>query len=156
MHVILRPVARAGFVLLALVILLLVSTSLPAFAAESSGGGGGFELSLDSWPVLVAGGLGVVATHLTELLTHYTAPQWIKSGLNLSLVTLAGVIATTQTVPGHTWKDYAGTILAAWATSMFAHRAGLTAWLQSITAGFGIGKDEPPLVADPVPPGDTS
>jgi hypothetical protein len=97
------------------------------------------NLTLDSWPVLLAGLAGFGATHLTELLTNYNAPQWVKSGVNLVLVSLAGVLVTLTVVPGKTWKDYVGEIFMALVSSLVTHSTGITTWLQNATADVGIG-----------------
>lgn len=109
----------------------------------------GFALVLNSWPVILAGITGFLSTHVTEILTHRNAPQWIKSGVNLVLTTLGGILITLQVVPGHTWKDYVGEIFTAFLSSMFTHWTGLTTLTQSLTASFGIGGNTPPLVPEP-------
>lgn len=120
-----------------------------AYADDGTGTGAGFSLALNSWPVLVAGALGIVSTNVTAFLTHRAAPQWIKSGVNLALVSLAGVIATIQLVPGHMWKDYAGTIFVAWVASLVAHGAGLTQMVSNLSSNVGIGATVEPLVSPP-------
>lgn len=120
-------------------------------AMADTGGHTGLALALDSWPVLLAALCGLAATHLTEVFTKYTAPQWVKSGVNLALVTLGGVLATIATDAGKTWKDYVGEIFAAWVVSILAHTAGLTAWIEALTANTGIGGNAKPLVTTPSP-----
>ena len=135
--------------LIAVLLLGLLSISVePAWAAT----GGPHQLTFDSWPVVLAGIVGIVATHVTEVLTHYDAPQWVKSGVNLALVTLAGVLITVEVVPGHTWKDYVGEILVAWIASIAAHSAGVTAWLERLTADIGVGAGARPLVPPLISP----
>jgi hypothetical protein len=126
-------------------VLVLGCLSLSTTAAYAATGGP-HQLTFDSWPVVLAGIVGVGATHVTEVFTHYDAPQWVKSGVNLALVALAGVLITIQVVPGHTWKDYVGEILVAWIASLTAHASGITAWIESLTANVGIGKTATPIV----------
>lgn len=118
----------------------------PVYAGD---GTNSLSLALDSWPVILAAGCGFLSTHLTALFTHYTAPQWVKSGINLALTALAGVLITVTVVDGKTWKDYLGEIAAAWITSLVVHTAGITAWIQNTTASVGIGKQASPLVPPP-------
>lgn len=120
--------------------------------ADTARPGAEFELVLNSWPVILAGLVGVASTHLTEVFAHYQAPQWIKSGINLFLATLGSVLVTTQTIPGHTWKDYFGEIMIAVVSSMVVHWTGVTAWLQTLTANAGVGAYTRPIV--PPPPSD--
>jgi len=128
--------------------LLLIFCTPPAFASNSSGPSGShaFDLVLNSWPVFLAGVVGFLSTQATALVTHHRAPQWIKSGINLALVTLGAAVTTIQTIPGHTWKDYAGEIVAAWLVSLATHFAGLTAFAQNLSSGWGIGSNVTPLV----------
>lgn len=120
-------------------------------------------LGLASWPVILAAFCGIIASHLTAFFTHRAAPQWLKSGVDFGLVTLAGILITVQVVPGHTWKDYIGVILPAWITSIATHYSGLTSWVTAATGGVGIGANVPPLVdtslapaTDPAFPGSSS
>lgn len=108
-----------------------------------------FQLVLNSWPVILAGICGVLSTHVTEIATHRNAPQWVKSGVNLVLTTLSGVLVTITTVAGYTWKDYLGVIASSWVVSMFTHWTGATTWLQEATANVGIGADVKPIVQAP-------
>jgi hypothetical protein len=103
-------------------------------------------LGFASWPVILAAGCGFLATHITALLTHRNAPQWLKSGINLVLVSLAGVLIAVQVVPGSTWKDYLGLIVPAWLTSLATHYAGFTQWITNAAGNVGIGANTPPLV----------
>lgn len=107
-----------------------------------------FQLVLNSWPVMLAGLTGILSTHATEVLTHKNAPQWVKSGVNLVLTTLGGVLVTVETVPGYNWKDYLGVIGSAEAVSLITHWTGATAWLQEATKSVGIGANTKPLVPD--------
>lgn len=130
--------------LIAVLVLGCLSLSLPAEAA--TGVLHAKTLTLDSWPVLLAALAGFGATHVTEILTHYDAPQWVKSGVNLALVALAGVLITVTVVPGKSWKDYVGEIFAAWVSSLATHTSGITTWLQNATANVGVGANVHPLV----------
>jgi len=126
----------------------------PAYAAGTSPNStNAFTLALNSWPVILAGLVGVGSTHLTEVLAHYEAPQWIKSGINLALVSLGGVLITVTTIPGKNWKDYVGEIFAAWVSSLIVHATGLTAWIQNLAGNVGIGAGVQPLVPDPATTG---
>lgn len=108
-----------------------------------------FALVLNSWPVILAGLVGMASTHLTEVFAHYAAPQWVKSGINLFLATLGAVLVTTQTIPGHTWKDYVAEIFAAVGASLVTHWTGVTSWLQNATASAGVGARAKPLTTPP-------
>jgi hypothetical protein len=136
-------------VALGAVLALLVGFAVPAYASNADGPSGprAFELVLNSWPVLLAAGAGFLSSQLTAFLTHEKAPQWIKSLTNLVFTSLGGVLITVQTVPGHTWKDYVGVIVAGEIAALATHYIGLTAALQAATANFGIGGATPPLVA---------
>jgi hypothetical protein len=118
----------------------------PAFASNSDGPSSPRAFDLNSWPVILAGATGFLSSQATAILTNHRAPQWIKSLTNLALTSLGGVLITVQTIPGHTWKDYAGTIFAAWLVSLGTHFAGLTALAQNASAGFGFGANAAPLV----------
>lgn len=129
----------------------LLAFSTPA-VADQARPGSDFALVLNSWPVILAGLVGMGSTHLTEVFAHYQAPQWVKSGINLFLATLGAALATLKTVPGATWKDYAAEIFLAVAASMVTHWTGVTSWLQTLTAQAGVGAQARPIV--PPPPSD--
>lgn len=131
----LKRIALMGMVL----ILAILSTAQLA-SADSGEGGTSFELVLNSWPVILAAGCGFLATHLTDFLTHRNAPQLVKSAVNFGLTALAGVLIAVEVVPGKTWKDYVGLILAAWIVSMVTHATGVTNWVQTKTGSAGLGK----------------
>lgn len=126
-----------------------LALTAPANAADTSDPGANFALVLNSWPVILAGLVGVASTHLTELFAHYQAPQWVKSGINVFLATLGAVLVTIQTVPGYSWKDYAGEIIVAVGSSMVVHWTGVTSWLQTLTAQSGVGANARPIVVPP-------
>jgi hypothetical protein len=140
-------VKRVYLALLLIVGLLAFTT--PATADQATKPGADFALVLNSWPVILAGLVGIGSTHLTELLAHYRAPQWVKSGINLFLATLGATLATLKTVPGATWKDYVGEIFAAVFVSMMTHWTGATAWLQTLTQNQGVGASLRPIVPPP-------
>jgi len=144
-----RATRRLRAVVITLLLVLFWVPAAYAHASDSSGPSGprAFDLVLNSWPVLLAGGTGFVSSQLTALLTHEKAPQWIKSLTNLVFTSLGGVLITVQTVPGHTWKDYAGVITAGELAALATHYIGLTAAAQAATANFGIGGGATPIVA---------
>lgn len=103
-------------------------------------------LGLASWPVILAAFCGFLATQATTVLAHRNAPQWLKSGINLALVTLAGVLISLQVVPGSNWKDTVGLIIPAWLTSLATHYSGLTQLLSHLTGDVGVGASLAPIV----------
>lgn len=109
--------------------------------------------------------IGVFIPMLTALVTHITAPQWLRSGLNFGLSALAGILTTIAITDYHTLNDYLLAIAFAWLATMRSHYAGLTTPIAIATANFGIGKqskvgtldipipaDEPALATPPVIP----
>lgn len=142
-----RPI-RWLYALVAAAVLMVTLGAVPAYASTSGGPSGprAFDLVLNSWPVLLAGFTGFVSSELTAFITHHKAPQWVKSLTNLVFTSLGGAIITVQTVPGHTWKDYTGIILAGWLVSLGTHFAGLTALVGSLSSDIGIGATASPLV----------
>ena len=132
-----------------LLIVGLLAFSTPATADQVTRPGVDFALVLNSWPVILAGLVGMGSTHLTEVFAHYKAPQWVKSGINLFLATLGATLATLKTVPGATWKDYFAEIFTAVFASMVTHWTGVTAWLQALTQNQGVGASLRPIVPPP-------
>lgn len=140
---------RRLLALLVAALSLLAVLATPAFASNSDGPSSlrSFDLIFNSWPVLLAAGTGFLSSQLTAVLTHEKAPQWVKSLTNLVFTSLGAAIITVEVVPGHTWKDYLGLILAGTFSSLATHYIGLTALAQSKTATFGFGGNTAPLVA---------
>lgn len=137
-----RAIALAGATLL----LLVTVGSLPAYAAGNSGAAS-VALGIASWPVILAGVCGAASTQLTALLTHRNAPQWFKSGVNLVLTSLAGVLITIQVIPGHTWKDYLAEIAVGELVALGMHYSGATAFAAAASANVGLGGNLTPIVA---------
>lgn len=92
--------------------------------------------------------IGVFIPMLTALVTHITAPQWIRSGLNFGLSALVGVLATIAITDYHTLNDYLLAIAFAWLATMRSHYAGLTTAIAITTANFGIGRQSKPGTLD--------
>lgn len=95
--------------------------------------------------------LGIAAAYLTELLTKLIAPAWVKRTVAGLLALLAGVIPTVTLHTGETAATYLVAILSAWVLAIATHTAGLTTWLQSATAGFGLGPALPTIPANGTP-----
>lgn len=106
--------------------------------------------------------IGVFIPMLTALITHITAPQWLRSGLNFGLSALAGVLATIAITNYHTLNDYLLAIAFAWLATMRSHYAGLSNPIAIATANLGIGRQskvgtldtstpEEPAVWEPTP-----
>lgn len=106
--------------------------------------------------------IGVFIPMLTALVTHITAPQWLRSGLNFGLSALAGILTTLVITDYHTLIDYLLAIAFAWLATMRSHYAGLTTPIAIATANFGIGKQskvgtpdipipEEPTILEPTP-----
>lgn len=110
---------------------------------------GASALVLSSWPTILAGMCGFGSSQITAFLTHRRAPQWIKSGVNLALSTLAGVLINLTVVAGSNWKDYVATIAVAWLVALGTHFSGMTALIGNSSANVGIGENAKPLTTPP-------
>lgn len=108
-------------------------------------------MQVDSLPFIVAGLLGIATTHLTDFWTKSSAPDWLKSFINLALATLAGCLTTITWSTGQTWKDYLAAIGSAWVVSLATHYADpfkTVATVQANTSEFGIGGSSVPAPND--------
>jgi hypothetical protein len=84
--------------------------------------------------------IGVFIPMLTALVTHITAPQWLRAGLNFGLSALAGILATIAINDYRTLNDYLLAIAFAWLATMRSHYAGLPNSITIATANLGIGR----------------
>ncbi|MCA1185695.1 hypothetical protein LCD36_04415 [Saccharopolyspora sp. 6T] len=94
---------------------------------------------------LIAAAVGLVVPWLTELVTHSTAPTWIKSVVTAVLAALVGAVTTVVVDPSGTLLDYLAVIGAAWLVSGRAYLAGLGGQPLS---GVGIGAPQAPHASD--------
>jgi hypothetical protein len=145
---------RGRLLVTALLLLAAVLQPVTAYAAGPTNAHTGVvALTLTSWPVLLAGGVGWLSSQVTAFLTHKAAPQWIKSGIHLALSTLAGALITITVTPASSWKDYAALIATTWGAGIISHVAGWTQLVANTTWNVGVGAGVPPIV--PPAPGVT-
>lgn len=138
-----KKIARLVWLLVMLIMSIVLVAQQPAFAA---GDPVKAHVGLSSWPTILAGLCGVGSAQLTALLTHRHAPQWIKSGVHLSLSVLAGVFINLTVVAGNKWTDYVAEIAVAWIAGIGTKIAGGTALAEEVTAEQGVGKNVGPIV----------
>jgi len=65
--------------------------------------------------------LGWLASHVTALLTHWSAPPKVKAAIAAGLSTLAGVVASVLWAPGQPWYDWVVAIFYAVISSQIAY-----------------------------------
>lgn len=95
---------------------------------------------VDVTALVIAFVVGVAVPWVTELITHASAPAWIRGVLNFSLSTLVGVLTTLLLADYQTFSDYLFAIMVTWIATMRAHYAGMAKPIASWTAAFGIGE----------------
>lgn len=106
---------------------------------------------VDQWFQALPLLLGAAVSFVTELLTKSSAPAWLKRSVAAVLSVLAGVLPTVTLDPHAGMPAYLGAVALAWVTAIATHASGITAWLQSLTSGFGVGSG--PSGDAPAPPG---
>jgi small basic protein len=96
--------------------------------------------SVDLFPVALSLLIGVIIPHIVDLVTHSTAPPWLKSALAVSLATLTGALTTVTWQGWDDWKVYVLNIFMAFVAAFTSHTAGASEFVQRATGDFGIGK----------------
>lgn len=99
--------------------------------------------ALDIGALVVAFIVGIAIPFLTELVTHATAPAWLRGVLNFGLSALAGILVTLSLADFNSYSDYLFTIATTWLATMRAHYTGMTNPVAIKTANFGIGATVP-------------
>lgn len=102
--------------------------------------------------LVIAFVIGIAIPWLTELVTHASAPEWIRSVLNFALSALAGVLTTVVFSDFQSVGDYLIAIALAWLATMRAYYAGLPRPVATSTAHIGIGASTKPTQSDPTYP----
>lgn len=103
--------------------------------------------SVDLFPLALSVLVGVVIPHIVDLVTHSTAPQWVKSGLAVVLAALTGALTTVTWQGWDDWKVYVLNIFMAFVAAFTSHTAGASEFVQQATGDFGVGKRYPaPIV----------
>ena len=83
--------------------------------------------------------VGVAIPWLTELITHSSAPSWLRGVLNFGFSALAGILTTIALSDFQTVYDYIFAIAITWVATMRAHYAGMAKPVATRTASFGLG-----------------
>lgn len=91
-------------------------------------------------PLLVSLVCGVAIPSVVDLVTHSTAPWWLKSGFATVLSALAGALTTVAWQPDVNWKVYVFNVFAAFLATFTSHHAGSSQVVQDVTGSFGVGK----------------
>lgn len=99
--------------------------------------------ALDIGALVVAFITGIVIPYITEIVTHATAPVWLRGVITFALSALAGILITTSLADFNSYSDYLFTIAVTWLATMRAHYAGMTKMVAIKTAGFGVGATTP-------------
>lgn len=94
-------------------------------------------------PLLVSMVAGVVIPSIVDLVTHSTAPWWLKSTIATVLAAIAGAVSTTVWQPDAGIKVYLFNVLSAFVLTFTSHQAGSSEVVESLTGSFGIGKQSP-------------
>lgn len=94
---------------------------------------------LDVNAIVIAFIIGIAIPWLTELVTHASAPDWLRSILNFALSALAGVLTTVIFAEFQTVGDYLLAIAVTWLATMRAYYAGMAKPVATSTAHMGIG-----------------
>lgn len=96
--------------------------------------------SVDLFPVALSLLIGFVIPHIVDLVTHSTAPQWMKSGLAVALAALTGALTTVTWQGWNDWKVYVLNIFMVFMSAFTSHTAGTSEFVQNATGDFGVGK----------------
>lgn len=100
--------------------------------------------SVALFPLVLSLLVGVIIPHIVDLLTHSTAPRWMKSGLAIVLSALTGALTTVTWQGWDDWKVYVFNIFIATVSAFTSHTAGTSEVVQRQTGDFGIGKRSVP------------
>lgn len=96
--------------------------------------------SVDLFPLALSLMVGFIIPHIVDLVTHSTAPVWMKSGLAVVLAGLTGALTTVTWQGWDDWKVYVLNIFAAFMSAITSHTAGMSEIVQKETGDFGVGK----------------
>ena len=91
-------------------------------------------------PLLASMIAGVIIPSIVDLVTHSTAPWWLKSALATALAAIAGAVSTTVWQPDAGVKVYVFNILTAFVLTFTSHQAGSSEIVEGLTGSYGLGK----------------
>lgn len=98
-------------------------------------------------PTLVLLIIGVLSPFLTEVLTKYDAPRWLKSGINFGLTAVGSAVTTVVYDPSAPLSQWAVQVAGTVGLSLIIHYTGVTAPVQNKTKNIGLAggarKDTP-------------
>lgn len=99
--------------------------------------------ALDIGALVVAFIVGVAIPYITTVITHATAPVWLKSVITFALSALGGILVTFSLADYNSYSDYLFAIAVTWLATMRAHYAGMVNMVAIKTAHIGIGATSP-------------
>ncbi|MGH3502700.1 MAG: hypothetical protein ACRDQA_17675 [Nocardioidaceae bacterium] len=91
-------------------------------------------------PVAVSLLSGVAIPMVTDLVTHWSAPDAMKAWIAAVLSALAGALSIATWDPSAGWPGYIAAVGAAFAVAFSAHHAGVSKPIKRATGSVGFGK----------------
>jgi hypothetical protein len=105
--------------------------------------------AIDIGPTIISLLVGMIIPHIVDLVTHSSAPKWMKSWLAVVCAAITGALTTVTWQGWDDWRVFVFNIFIATVSAFTSHTAGASEFVQRSTADFGIGKRHAPP-PDPV------